>query len=180
MVKQVPHMVRGLGLAMRLITDLSEEVVSQGGYPEMLHFLTTEEGRPHITKIAGLIVSLPCRVPISRLIEMSREYHRNDDTTHEGHYQFDWQTGVTKFDIPSIRFGMQGLEGGWDFDRVTPTNLILQLVGERAKPGMTVMFEEEEYVVTFILDPPEPGEMIERDHIGLIHLSPRKYFDLEN
>lgn len=179
MGKEVPQMVRGLGMAMRLISSLNDELKERGGHEEMLHFLTTESGRDNLRKVADLIVSLQWRVPKSVVMKLAREwsiaeYGGAHVSTDE---YFFWEPTLQKLGIPYTRFvdPQQVSAESYSLDELRE-----QLEGKTATAGMPVGWKGAEYLVTSLgygSGDPMLGDTIEMDRLEFVHLTPINYID---
>lgn len=172
-------LVSGLGMGMRLLQLLVNEVVSLGGYDEMLHFLTTErdEARDAIKKIAELIVKIEWRIPRSLMERLAEEDSVNQNRTSdyvEEDKRFAWGSICDKFEIPLLVFNEHGgLE-----DVKLPLELERQLINKPLKYPMIVMFEGKEYILCAIGGGEmESGKTLEGGtYFGFAET---RYFDLE-
>jgi hypothetical protein len=180
MGKEVPLMVSGLGMGIRLISTLTTELKQRGGREEMLHFLTTEDGLENLGKIADLIVSLPWRVPKSVLMRMSREHSHsewvNPPITDE---YFFWGCALQMLGIPYIVFRDDEEASG---DEHPISELREQLNGKRAGAGLVVRWHDEDYVLTeidFIGLDVLPYDAIKIERVEYAHLVPARYIDLD-
>ena len=176
---KIPQMVSGLGMGMRLISSLVTELKERGGHEEMLHFLTTEDGRENLSKIADLIASLPWRVPKSVLMRMAREYAHEEwkDPPIADEYFF-WGCVLQRLDIPYITFRNDEEASG---DEHLVSELREQLHGKMAGAGLVVHWRDEDYVLTeidFFDSDIGPYDLINIDRVNYAHLASARYIDV--
>ncbi len=174
-------MIRGMGMSVRLLTLLIEEIKQQGGSEEILHFLTVERGRENLTKIAQFITSLDWKVPKSVVMELARkfsaeEYHGEIVASDE---KFFWEVAMKHLGIPFLRFTADEPDENWP----VPDEIKNQLHGKPLSVGMTIDWASEPYILASFAPQNElarEGMIIDMDDLHFIHLSPARYFDLEN
>lgn len=181
MAKEVPQMIRGLGLAMRLISSLTDEIKTRGGHEEMLHFLTTERGKQNLAKVADLIVSLEWRVPKSLMMRLARELCLENGFAE--HAEFDshirWLPLLKGLGIPDVSFTTNTRLG--DFNEYLDDAILDQLIGRPLVAGLTFKWNETEYVVVDFGEPePKIGTTIQKRDIDWLHGAPVEYFDLDH
>ena len=181
MGNKVPQMVSGLGMAMRLISSLNDELTKRGGHEEMLHFLTTEKGSENLTKVAAFIVSLPWRVPRSVIMKFARELSFEEwGTDHlDSDEHFFWAPALTKLGIPYITFASDKEKEPNDYRR---EELHEQLHGKTLPLVKPIRWNDDEYWVVGINnrgDNPMPGDILnmDDDHTYSILLTPVQYID---
>ena len=181
MGNKVPQMVSGLGMAMRLISSLIDEVKRQGGHEEMLHCLTTNFGRQHIAKIAELILTLPWRVPKSVIVRITRE--RSLEEYGDGYAisdeHFFWHLAFEQLGIPYIRFAPKD---EFDDEFFDIEELREQIDGKTIVAGAPIRWRDDEYFFAGLgnkNDDPMPGDTINIDELESVHLVAVQYVDLD-
>lgn len=189
MAKEVPQMVRGLGMAVRFLTLLTDELTKRGGHEEMIHFLTTERGADTLGKVADFIANMEWQLPRSLAIRMAREAvidEFGDDPEYiEQVETYSWVAAVHEFRIPSFDFAV-GYKTVKSDERPLPTEIYIQLAGKPAKAGTVVNWEDKQYVVTELAyvdehhgtDLPDVGEEIEGERLGIVSVAPAYRFNL--
>lgn len=186
MAKQLSQMVRGMGVALRFITLLTEEINAAGGHNEMLHFLTTELGSDNLKKVAAFIASLKWRVPksvVMRLVRnLSLKDYGNDYVESDEH--FWWELALNQLGVPFVAFDVNSENTDEGCRWPIPEEVREQLEGKPATAAMIVVWEDRTYILVGLgyvtKNNPKVGEPIDTNDIHFIHLSLAHYFDLEN
>jgi|SRR3989344_905839 len=188
MAREVPQMVRGLGMAMRLLSSLIDQIKEHGGNEEMLYFLTTDRGLDNLKKVAGFIVSLEWRVPKSILMKLSRQLSIQEHGS--GYADSDekifWEPALMELGIPYVRFTFPDSANGMNPEEdYLLDELREQLDGKKLAVAMQVKWNGDEYVLASIgyryeiADDPMPGDVIEMGRLDFVHLMPARYIDLD-
>jgi hypothetical protein len=190
MARDVPQMVRGMSMGMRLLSLLIEEVRKSGGTEEILQLLTTPSGRGNLEKVAQLITSLEWKgVPESIVTALAREESLKDEP--DGEYveadqNFRWTSVLKKLNIPFVGFTRQVADDMWTL--ALPLELREQLHGKITASHMPVNWGGKRYVVVGLsFDDgrvPQLGEKIDMDTMhpteDYLSISLVDYFDLDN
>lgn len=181
--KDVPQMIRGLSMAMRLLTLLINQVKKYGGNEEMLHFLTTDRGHENLDKVSEFITRLNYAVPVSVLKKKVYDITIKCDNKILALYYMDifWQPALQELNIPYTRFSKENESSNADSCLwPIPEELEKQLRGKLFFSGLPVTWGGEEYLVTalehrdaFI----KLNETIRVDDIEFLHIAPALYFD---
>ena len=181
--KDVPHMVRGLNMGLRLLSLLIEETSKNGGTEEMLHFLTTDAGRENLERVAKFIVSLKWMIPKSAVMALARQKSLQEwsDGEHADNDQnFRWTEVLDDLKIPVQRFTLD--EDDTSFTSEIPLELSTQLHGKTALPGMIIEWNGNPFVVVgLVLDGGRVArlnEIIDAAELYCLDLSPAHHFDL--
>ena len=185
--ENVSNMVSGLGMAMRLLQALTDEIVQQGGYSEMLHHLTGTGELPRSvrTKIVEIIVSAGWKVPLRVLEDLVwKEMYPGetaDAIIHDSHFSWaSWIDLTEKFGIPVITFG--NVRGGNTDNPPVPEEIVDQIVDQLIHYPMIVKWQDEPHVVVNVVDVGWQEGMHSNSVLDLedfkISLSPAHFFDL--
>ena len=187
MAKDVPQMVRGLSMAVRLITNLTDEIKVRGGYEEILYFLTTDAGKENLSKVADLLVSLKWRLPKSLIMRLARERSISDHSEQEEvewDTNFDWIRVLPSY-VPLISLLAVEIWDEYhdsDSDEHLTEEVVSQLVGKTAAPGMVIEWGGNLYVIVGFsgsgFTSVKVGDVITKDNIDVLDLAPLPYFDL--
>jgi len=141
-------MVKGMGMGMAFLQALTEEIVTAGGFPEMIHFLTKESARPICKKIAEMIVASDWQIPRSLMEQLTIEETIKEGGSEylESDRKYNWYKVLgDKFDyIPVIKFCEPIMESGYP---LPPDSITRQLIGKPATYPMIVKWENEDYIV---------------------------------
>ena len=175
-------MVRGMSAASRLVALLFEEVANQNGYEEILFYLTTKRGRANLQSTVQHLLSLEWRVRKSVIMQMARE-ECADDEYMDNDERFFWEPALQKLKLPYVCFYAMDNESGDGGPARNIEELRSVLAGKPATPGMVVLWNDENHVVTSIQKDQGnllPGDPIDVDSLEFVHLTPIHYFDLEN
>lgn len=181
MAKEIPQMIRGMGMSVRLLTLLIDEIKRQGGTEEVLHFLTVERGHKYLVEVAKFIASFDWKIPKSDLMARAR------DLSIEGGYEieivesdekFYWGPILQDLGVPLITFLSDDPEANWP----VPDKLKSQLHGKHLDVGMTVIWEGEPHILVSFAHKncrATEGMVIDIKNLDFLHLCPAYYIDLE-
>lgn len=173
-------------------------VVLKGGYPEQIHFLTTQRGQETVGKLAELIVTSPWKIPRSFIEDLAyKDSMKSDGDGYSlyDRYHFWNRVGLAReFGIAVTSFRGLGDHGSCDCDfDLVPQEILDQLCQKQheEKP-LIVRWNDENYVVVDV----NRRYFKEREGVGdgdrplgfpvLIHerelnhvsLAPVRYFDM--
>lgn len=179
-------MVDGMFMGAALLKALFEELMVLGGYPEMIHYLTTEHGKDTVKKLAEVIVASEWRVPASLMQQLTYKESMaceadDDPEVALGDSLFYWALVLKSFPhIPVLSFQ---IPGGVDYDYPSlPQEVIGQILNQVAtKKPLVVTMDGEEYVLVMASHYNlMPGVVILKEvgEIDVISLAPAKFFDL--
>lgn len=180
-------MASGLGMGMRFLELLTQAIRENGGFDEMLHFLTqdSEQTRNILKEVAQLIVSSKWKVPKSLVEKMVAEESIKSNCNNTDLVEWDcllWWDIISlekTFNIPVVYFGNAG-----DADRPIPESVIEQIPMDKEVTSLVIIqWENEPHVVVYHYELFELGskglmEGWSVSHSG-IGIAPLKYFDMQ-
>lgn len=175
-------MVDGMFMGASLLKNLLDMVIEQGGYPEQLHYLTTERGRENLKKVADCICECPWRVPRSLMEELSaKESIRLGYDSYESDRYHFWSLAADELGISTITFRDttdHARNCGCAHDLI-PQELVEQLQGKRLeKQTLVVTLNGEEYVVMSMSANDAVGNVFDKNEFDHISLTPANHFDM--
>lgn len=175
-------LISGLGMAMSFLQRLVNEITKQGGYEEMLHVLSTDQGKTTLEEVAKVIVKAQWKVPRSLIERLAGEVSLQafaDGAYVEHDSYFSWETvGLEEqFGIPVVRFAGNNERGLAPI----PTVIWEQLKTKEVTHPMILDFNGEPHVVVGVTIDGEGhwriGELASGPY-DTLSISPAKYFDL--
>lgn len=174
MAKDIPAMVQGLGMATRLISTLSAEIKALGGNDEMLHFLTTENGRENMKAVAKFIIGLRYRIPMSEIMALAKASSIKENGRESPHVASDeaffWTTVLQDLKIPYRRFVADNSQDPAD---CALSEIAEQIDGKRAEPGMLLSYKGSTYMICYIgydAGDPQVGDIIRVKKVSMVCL----------
>lgn len=171
-------LVRGLSMAIKFIEILIEEIENLGGFAEMLHFVTKEQGRPLAKKIAEVIVGSEWRVPFSLILRLARE--AEDDILH-GPCWWGSLARIERFGIEPVGYATKehrDVATGIEHQDLQPS-LAQQVIGKQLTCPFFVEWEGERCVVTTLDCDYDLRLGDEITALNAIWIAPARYFNFD-
>lgn len=173
-------------MGMQFLQKLTEAIVKNGGYPEMLHTLCTThpEADKSLDQIGKLIAVGKWPVPRSLLERLAYERTTSGGIhVHESAEEDRIWNWCCHIDLPG-EFGIPVTKFGTD-DKSTPPppeEIFRQLVGRRLTRSMEIMWKGEPHVFV-ACELGNEGEVIQIDrsrwHLYFIAIAPASRFDFD-
>jgi len=172
-------LVSGLGMGMQFLQTLVNEIVKQGGHPEMLYgmCLPNDTARELVAKIASVIVKSEWRIPRSLLERLAPEDNEEMFGSGKPNHRWGWRPTVEKLGIPMLYFSN---DSGTDSPFI-PTEIVRQIVGKPFVCPLFVKYDGEEYLVIdgSVFDS-EVGVVYTEIQYDDLHIAPARYFDMNH
>jgi hypothetical protein len=178
---EVSAMVRGMGMGMKVLELLVEEISTQGGSPEILTLMTRKRFAGNVTKIAKAMMGCDWRIPASEMRELAwKAYKRGNDgrvSKAEGDAitNLCWKPVLQEMGIPFQEYCSDPSYG----PPAIPPSLLDKMNGlKMSHPlfiGKHVVVDLDKREGMGPLD--AVGEVILPWEVGHIALADRRYFD---
>ena len=180
-------MVQGMGVGMRVLSELTERLRQRGKNEELLHFMTKPRFKKNLDQIVDAIIDCDWRIPASEMRDLTeKEWLKemgdfNDENHREEVRNLFWSFALRHMGINYERFSYDS-----DEDPIIPGLFLGQLHNQPMKYPLLVHegFKEtasyKEYVVVDIGCKAEifaPGNLINVTDIEYLFISDAKYFD---
>jgi hypothetical protein len=174
-------LVSGLGMAMKFLQVLTNEIVDQGGHPEMLQMLTTDhpQAQTAIQRIAELIINNQWVIPRS-LIEILVKEKSCENEGGNSYVDFDMKFCWNIIDLQK-KFGIPVWKFGKSADLAPVPSEILKQLRERpiTYPLIVTKPNGEKFVVVNCSGVNfEIGQTPSLENLENLDLAPIERFDL--
>lgn len=177
------HMVRGMGVGMKVLELLASEIREVGGNPEILVFMTRPRFKGNVERIAQAFIDCDWRIPVTEMQYRAEAQYRKEfeaEADKLQHVRNLWWTGVLlDLGIPFDHYG----------DSDDPRIPLLYRNQLRTRTMSYPLLLDcgggigNRVVVDFITKSgwgyPEPGQPIQIDGIQSISVADSRYFDFD-
>lgn len=177
---EVGTMVRGMGMGMKLLELLVNEIKNQGGEEEVLAFLTRPRFEANLKTVVKAMINCDWRIPASEMCFLAEAAYRKDfevdaDFVPEARNLW-WYAPLYNLGIPYDSFSSDPMDGEPAISRQLLEDL------HRRKMEYPLRLLGGNYVVVNWSTGDElykPGDMIDSSTVQLLGIAEARYFDFD-
>lgn len=184
----VSDMVRGMGLGMRALTLLVNEVKNQGGKEEVFAFLTRPRFKGNLELIAKAIAGCDWRIPASEMQMRTRRFWPTElgnipETDLNELSHLSWRPICQEFGIPCNNFNRDPESGEPGFPsfltetfhgRIMKYPLVIEFgIGADKRREVVVNWDTKDDLII------KPGEVIDGNLVTAVSLARADFFDFD-
>ena len=181
----VDEMVRGMGMGMKVLELLVQEIRRQGGDEEVIPFLTRPRFKENLAKVAKALIESDWRFPVSEIRALAEAEYREENyletTEFLGHLRhYWWHNTIWRLGIPCARYTSDPVFSPKHPGYGIPLDILEMLEGQTVTYPLLV---DKWMVLNWTTKdgtPLQAGDTIKSDQLRSFVLAEQKYFDFNS